>query len=134
MWEWMKTTSPTGLVLLAWGIATGLVKFGEWKRGVERRKTPQSRSGSRDDRTQDDGAQTLTQDHMNLQLERLSRSARHDAREAINVELGRVAAELRASIEKLAERVDADEKEIRKHRDWLIEIQAALDIRRKDRT
>lgn len=154
MWEWLTRTTPTEVVTLIWVCFWGVMKLGEWKRSLEARRAPppadadadpdeahdvrfvthrQMASQSAKDRESArqlardvitiDKDTFVTKEKFELLLERHTAECRNDARQIVVTELGRV-----------LERLTAVEGDQRKNRDWLIEIQSELGIRRRDRT
>lgn len=118
MFEALRQITLVEWVIFAWAVAQLLVKAGEWKRTVEARRT-----GASVTRPPESVRDCVTKDQLALELEKHSRMCRHDARELINHSVGEIASD-----------VTTAGVEVRKHRDWLIEIQTELGLKRKDRS
>ena len=115
MLNWLSQTTLMETLTLLWVTAWGLIKLGEWLRGLKlRRRTEGARRS---------GEEFVFKYELDLLLEKHAQQCRHEARDIVNVIVGR-----------LSERQDEVTVEVRRHRDWLIELQAHTGTPRKDRT
>ena len=99
--QWFSQATVVDWLTLVCAAVWALVKVGEWKRGVERRRAGPDPSA-------------ITRDQLELRLTQALERHRHDIRDILNVEQGRFVtrdtyvAEHRATIERLErlERID----------------------------
>lgn len=143
----MSEPEPKELVnwiLLALTVSGILIKFGEWRKSVSSRR---SRDESDRDpvRLTDPGAHHVTLDQLELKLQRHLDDCDARARDQMAQMETRIVERVVAENTRLVERLTANEHrtdarlaavevETRKNRDWLIEAQAHLGLRRKERS